>query len=100
MSIQANAVLTLISAVMWAMVGYLAKQEDEAFSPEKLFFTFFAAVIVSILTVGWSVPSELGQQFYEYLLYRSGLVAVTYKAIKAVYKYSGLKKWWEGLQTD
>ena len=90
-------ILTLISAVIWAVVGYLAKQEDEAFSPGKLFFTFVAAAIVAVLSVGWQVPEEMGYQFYLYLLERSGLVGVVYKALRAAYKMSGLKAWWESL---
>jgi len=98
MSLEYNTLLTLLSAVVWAMVGYLAKQEDEAFSPGKLFFTFVAAVVVACLAVGWQVPEEMGYQFCLYILERSGLVGVVYKALRAAYKWSGLKKWWESLE--
>ena len=100
MSLEYNALFTLLSAVVWATVGYLGKQPEESFSSGKLFGTFIAAIIVAILAVGWQVPEEMGVQFYVYIVERSGLVGVVYKALKVVYKYSGLKMWWENLKPE
>jgi len=81
--------------VVWFAVGYLGKQKDEAFAPDKIFFTFVAALIVSLLVIGAKVPEELGQQFYEYMIYRSGLVGLVYKILKVLYVRTGLKAWWD-----
>ena len=93
-------VQVFITSVIWFVVGYLGKQPEEAFQPSKIFFTFISAFIVGILFVGWQVPEEMGYQFYEYLLYRSGLVGVVYKLLKVAYLRSGLKKWWENLEVE
>lgn len=90
----------IIPMIVWTAIGYLGKQPDEAFDKGKIFFTFVAAFIVAILGVGWNIPEELGIQFYEYLLYRSGFVGIVYKILRAAYIKSGLKDWWNNLPSD
>ena len=92
-----TAIVAFLTAVVWFVVGYLGKQSEEAFQPDKIFFTFVSAIVVALLFVGADVPEELGQQFYEYLVYRTGLVGVVYKLIKVFYIRSGLKNWWDKL---
>ena len=92
--------ISLISAVIWASIGYLAKQPDEAFDKGKIFFTFIAAFIVAILAVNWNIPDEQGYQFYLYMLERSGLVGVIYKIIRATYIKTGLRDYWNNLPTE
>lgn len=93
-------IISIISATIWAIVGYLAKQPDEAFDKGKIFFTFVAALVVGILAVNWNIPEEQGYQFYLYLLERSGFVGVVYKALRALYIKSGLREWWNNLPTE
>lgn len=46
-----SAVITLLGAVIWFILGYLGRQPDEAFDKDKLFKTIVAAIIVGIIVV-------------------------------------------------
>ena len=86
---------TIFSAVLWVMVGWLGKQDVEAFDGKKLFSTFLSAIIIAVLLVGWDIPTEMGEQAFEFLLLRPGLVTFLDKLLMALYRRSGLRKWLE-----
>jgi len=46
-----SAVITLLSAVIWFILGYLGRQPDEAFDKNKVFKTIVAAIIVGVIVV-------------------------------------------------
>jgi len=90
-----HIIWTYLSTVLWVMVGWLSKQEPGSFDKNKLFSTFFAALFIAVLTVGWDVPHDMGYQAFDFLLLRPGLVAFIDKVIMALYHRTGLKKWLE-----
>ena len=89
-----NVFFTFLGAFIWAMFGYLSRQGDEKFQPEKLLSTFLAAALVAFLTIQWGIPDDVGGQMFEIFFMRSGIVAIIDKIIKAVWR-RWLKDWWE-----
>lgn len=81
-----NIILTFLGALIWAVFGYLARQEEEAFEPTKLVSTFVAAVVVAILSVAWGIPTETGETFFIVFLARTGGVVFIEKLLKAVWR--------------
>lgn len=81
-----NIILTFLGAFIWALFGYLARQGKEAFEPKKLLSTFLAAIVVAVLSVGWSIPEETGELFFVIFLARTGGVVIIDKFLKAFWR--------------
>ena len=77
---------TFLSALIWSIFGYAAKQPEESFEPEKIVSTFIAAFIVAFLSVMWNIDVETGEQMYVIFFLRGGLVAYLEKALKAIWR--------------
>ena len=56
LEVDVNALLTVIGAVVWFIIGYLNKQPDEAFEPAKIVRTVIVAIIFAVLIVVFQVP--------------------------------------------
>jgi len=88
---------TLFYAFLWAVFGYLSRQTDEGFQPEKLLSTLLAATIVALLNVFWGIDPEIGENAYLVFIVKPGLIGVIDKLIKVIWRRTGLKTWWENL---
>jgi len=88
---------TLFSAFLWALFGYLARQEDEDFKPEKLVSTLVAAIIVSTLQVTYGIDPETGELITLYFVFKTGMIGVIDKLIKVIWRRSGLKDLYDNL---
>jgi len=56
LEIDVNALLTILGAVVWFIIGYLNRQPDEAFEPAKVVRTIIVAIIFAVLIVVFQVP--------------------------------------------
>jgi len=92
--INGGTVGTLLGAIVWAVFGYLSRQDEENFEPTKLFSTFFAALFIAVLTVGWGVQEDIGSQFFEIFGIKSGMIGIIDKIIKTIWR-RWLKSIWE-----
>lgn len=81
-----NIVLTFLGAFVWALFGYLSRQPEEKFEPTKLVSTFVAAIIVAIMSVGWSIPEETGEAFFRIFLAQTGFIIFIERALKAFWR--------------
>ena len=90
-------VKTLLSAFLWALFGYLSRQEDESFQSDKLLSTLVAAIIVSILQVAYTIEPETGELIALYFVFKTGFIGVIDKLIKVIWRRTGLKDWWNNL---
>lgn len=86
---------TLIGAFLWAIFGYLSRQDDEEFQPEKLLSTLLAAMTVAILYVGWGIEPDIGENIFLYFIVKTGVIGVIDKLLKFMWRRLGLKKLWE-----
>lgn len=77
---------TFIAAFFWSIFGFLGRQPDENFEPEKLFSTFLAAVVVAIASVAFQIEPDTGEQIFVLFFVRGGLVAYLEKAFKAIWR--------------
>ena len=84
-----DAAMALISAIIWAVFGYLMNKEEEDFELEKLVSTFLAALFVALLSTTWSIPVEVGDQFFGIFLVRTGLVVFIERILKTLWKRFG-----------
>jgi len=82
-----------IGAFLWAVFGYLSRQGDEDFQPEKLLSTILAAVVVAFLDVAYGIDPETGELLYLYYLLKTGIVGVIDKFIKTIWR-RWLRQYW------
>ena len=83
----------LIGAVLWAVVGILSKKPEEAFDPDKLFSTLFAAVVVAILEVAWGIDPGTGENIFYYLFLKTSITGTLDKILKALWR-NKVRDWW------
>jgi len=88
---------TLFYAFLWAIFGYLSRQPDEEFQPEKLLSTLLAATIVAALNVIWGIDPDIGENIYLVFVVKPGLIGVIDKVIKVLWRRTGLQDWWKNL---
>jgi len=100
MMVNVVIVRALIGAFLWAVFGYFARQEDEAFMPEKLLSTVLAGGLVAFLGVVWGVDPGVGENIYLYFVVKTGFIGVLDKLLKVVWRRSGLAAWWLGLEIE
>ena len=56
MSVDITTISTIVGALIWFLIGYWDKEPQEAFSPEKVFKTIVAGLIVGVLVVVFKLP--------------------------------------------
>tara|TARA_Y100000310_G_scaffold29541_1_gene28082 strand:- start:1383 stop:1673 length:291 start_codon:yes stop_codon:yes gene_type:complete len=93
---ELNVILTLVSAVIMAALGYLKNSSEESFDPSKLFTTFVAAFIIGGLYAGANVPTVVGEELFEYFLIRSGAVVFLERIFKALWR-KWIGPWYDAL---
>lgn len=88
MEIDALAVIiqTFVAAFFWAVFGFLARQPEEKFDPEKIVSTGIAAVVVAFASVAFQIEPDTGEQIFVLFFVRGGLVAYLEKALKAIWR--------------
>lgn len=100
-TIEAALIVSLLSATVLAIFGFLKRQPEESFKPEKLVSTYVAAVFVAVLTVGWKVPTEQAEEMFLLFVVRSGLIVYIERGLKALWRrwiHEPFEKWMEGLR--
>ena len=100
MSISLDVLRALVGAFLWAVFGFLSRQEDEAFQPEKLLSTLLAAGVVAFLGVAWGVDPGVGEDVFTYFVVKTGFIGVVDKLLKFMWRRLGLKAWWESLTLE
>ena len=98
MAFTAIALQTLFSAFLWATFGYLSRQSDESFQPEKLLSTLVSTIIVAFLQVAYGIDQDTGQTIVIYFIFKTGFIGVIDKLIKVIWRRTGLKDWWSNLE--
>lgn len=79
-------VQTFIAAFFWAVFGFLGRQPEEKFEPEKIISTFIAAFVVAFASVVYQIKPDTGEQIFVLFFVRGGLVAYLEKALKAIWR--------------
>ena len=75
--------VTILGALIWFLVGYFGREPEENFSPEKVFKTVIAGLIVGVLIVVLGVPEPNAIEVLD-ILSRLGAIATLEREWKII----------------
>ena len=79
-------ILSLFAATAMAALGYLKSMSEEKFQKEKLVSTYLAALIVAVLSVGFNVQAEVGDELFFFFIMQSGAIVYIERILKFIWR--------------
>jgi len=78
--------LPIVAAVVYALAGYLDRQEGEVFDPMKMVATALIGVVVGVVLYASGIPVTSENVMLQMAAY-AGLIAIVYKVLHAGIKW-------------
>lgn len=82
----ASAIIAFISAILLAMFGYMKNMKDEEFTPDKIFVTLLASIVVAFLIVKWGIPMETAEEMFIVFGVQTGFTTLLERLLKYIWK--------------
>ena len=86
LNIYSSTAFTFISALIWAIFGYLSRQPEEKFEPQKLFSTIVSAIIVAIIVVAFKLEPQTAEELTFTFLFQTTAIIYIERIFKTMWR--------------